>query len=182
MSDWQRSIALVLNIRRSCPRAVPQWRCASLAVVTLTPCRCFSPGGNPPGRICVEPKPTSLPQCLSPFNRETQNSPLCCEAPRRASCHFAVVAKGWKGTLPAGVKRIEAPTPTCWIIVRTQTNGPKDYEAVHQVQDGYKVNPLEEVDSPGVSCLLHAALSQWHLVKSLFAMRSWQKQFHWQKN
>jgi hypothetical protein len=28
-----------------------------------------------------------------------------------------------------------------WIIGRTQTNGVKDYEAVHKVQDGYKITP-----------------------------------------
>ena len=53
--------------------------------------------------------------------------------------NYAVVSPNWKGRLPKGVERIETPTPTCWIIVRTQTNGPKDYEAVHKVQDGYKL-------------------------------------------
>ena len=58
--------------------------------------------------------------------------------------HFAVVSPGWKGTLPQGVERIETPTPTCWIIVRTQTNGPEDYEAVHKVQAGYTITPLSQ--------------------------------------
>ena len=58
--------------------------------------------------------------------------------------NYAIAMPSWKGTLPPGVERIETPTPTCWIIVRTQTNGPKDYEAVHQVQDGYTLTPLSQ--------------------------------------
>jgi hypothetical protein len=59
-----------------------------------------------------------------------------------AAANFAVVPLGWKGKLPKGIRRIEAPTAYVWIIGRTQTNGPKDYEAVHKVQDGYRITPL----------------------------------------
>jgi hypothetical protein len=58
------------------------------------------------------------------------------------AANFAVVPQGWKGKLPKGIRRIEAPTAYVWIIGRTQTNGPKDYEAVHKVQDGYRITPL----------------------------------------
>ena len=64
-----------------------------------------------------------------------------------AEAHFAVVPPGFEGTVPAGLETIHATTPGVWIIGRTQTNGPDDYEAVHAVQAGYRVTPL--ADWPG---------------------------------
>jgi len=57
---------------------------------------------------------------------------------------YAIVPQGWNGDLPKGMERIDSPTPHVWIIGRTQTNGPKDYEAVHKVQDGYMITPLSQ--------------------------------------
>lgn len=60
------------------------------------------------------------------------------------AAHFAVTGPGWKGKLPSGMTQLPSPTPYVWIIGRTQTNGPKDYENVHKVQEGYKVTLLSD--------------------------------------
>jgi hypothetical protein len=59
---------------------------------------------------------------------------------------FVVVGPGFGGELPEGKPVIEAPTPFVWVIGRTQTNGPDDYEAVHLVQDGYTITPLQKTE------------------------------------
>lgn len=68
-----------------------------------------------------------------------------------AAADFAVVPPGWKGTLPPGLQLIQASTPYVWIIGRTQTNGVQDYDAVHKVQDGYRITPLAQWGKPATS-------------------------------
>lgn len=66
--------------------------------------------------------------------------------------NFIIVPPGWRPDLkdrlieefklPKDTQRIDAPTPYVWVIGRTKTDGPQDYEAVHKVQAGYKVTAL----------------------------------------
>jgi hypothetical protein len=68
--------------------------------------------------------------------------------------HFLVAPAGWRPDLkerlaeefrlPRDIQRIDAPTSHVWIIGRTKTDGPHDYDAVHEVQAGMKITPLSE--------------------------------------
>ena len=60
------------------------------------------------------------------------------------AANFLVTPPGWSGTVPEGMTRISAPTPYVWIIGRTKTDGPPDYDAVHKIQAGYKVTLLSD--------------------------------------
>ncbi|MGO9545350.1 MAG: DUF1254 domain-containing protein [Rhodomicrobium sp.] len=60
------------------------------------------------------------------------------------AANFLVTPPGWAGAVPANFRQIKAPTPYVWIIGRTKTDGPSDYDAVHKIQAGYKVTPLSE--------------------------------------
>jgi hypothetical protein len=62
--------------------------------------------------------------------------------------NFLVTPSGWQGETPAGMTRIAAPTPHVWIIGRTKTDGPQDYDAVHKIQAGYEVTPLSGWGKP----------------------------------
>src|SRR5262245_17672568 len=62
--------------------------------------------------------------------------------------NYLIVPPRWSGTIPPGFTRINAPTPYAWIIGRTKTDGPPDYETVRKVQAGYKVTPLSEWGKP----------------------------------
>ncbi|MEU8587383.1 DUF1254 domain-containing protein [Streptomyces sp. NPDC048664] len=57
---------------------------------------------------------------------------------------FAITGPGWHGRLPAGVKRIKAPTETAWILGRTQFDGPSDLPAVKALARHYTLEPLRD--------------------------------------
>lgn len=58
--------------------------------------------------------------------------------------NFVLVPPNWSGSLPANLTRIDAPTPYVWIIGRTKTDGPADYDAVHNIQKGYILTLLSQ--------------------------------------
>src|SRR5262252_2038747 len=68
--------------------------------------------------------------------------------------HFLVAPAGWRPDLvdrfidefrlPPETQRINAPTSQVWIIGRTKTDGPHDYDAVHEIQAALKITPLSE--------------------------------------
>ena len=67
---------------------------------------------------------------------------------------FLVTPPGWRPDLrerfidefklPKKTQRIEAPTSYVWVIGRTKTDGPPDYEAVRKIQAGLKITLLSE--------------------------------------
>src|SRR5215831_7001324 len=65
--------------------------------------------------------------------------------------NFLLVPPRWSGSVPAEFTRLDAPTPYIWIIGRTKTDGPADYDAVHVIQKGFKITPLSEWGKPEVA-------------------------------
>ncbi len=58
---------------------------------------------------------------------------------------FALCDPTWRGELPDGVERIDAPTPVVWMIGRTATFGEADYDYVRSFQDQLTITTLAEL-------------------------------------
>jgi hypothetical protein len=56
---------------------------------------------------------------------------------------YAVVPPGYKGALPAGVKRIQSPTNLVWVLGRTLVNDQADMPAVAELMRGYRSTALD---------------------------------------
>jgi hypothetical protein len=59
-------------------------------------------------------------------------------------CHLAFVAPHWHGKLPAGLKRVVAPSEIVWIDGWFEADGPEDIELVRRLQDQFQLTPLSE--------------------------------------
>lgn len=71
---------------------------------------------------------------------------------------FAIIPSFWEGKLPEGIQPIRAPTPYVWIIGRTKTDGPHDYDAVHKIQEGFKIAPLANKGSDFVKAKIDSSV------------------------
>jgi hypothetical protein len=62
---------------------------------------------------------------------------------------YAITGPNWTGTLPAGVTEYKSPTAMVWILGRIYCTGtPKDYKAVHEMQDKITLVPLSSYGKP----------------------------------
>ena len=65
--------------------------------------------------------------------------------------NFALVGPNFKGKIPAGLETIHVDTSLVAIGGRTYTGGKADYDAVHKIQDQYKLIPLSQWKGAGTS-------------------------------
>ncbi|HUB46368.1 MAG TPA: DUF1254 domain-containing protein [Acetobacteraceae bacterium] len=61
---------------------------------------------------------------------------------------LAIVGPHWQGKLPATATMIRSPTAIGWIIGRTETNGPADFDNVHKFQAALTAVPLGQWGKP----------------------------------
>jgi hypothetical protein len=54
----------------------------------------------------------------------------------------AIVPPGWRGTLPAGVRRVSSPTNLVWLLGRTLVDGEDDMPGARRVMAGHALTPL----------------------------------------
>ena len=57
---------------------------------------------------------------------------------------FVVVPPNWAGRV-VGLPRIDAPTPYVWVLGEIRTNGPSDYQAVRQIEEGMAIYPVSQI-------------------------------------
>jgi len=57
---------------------------------------------------------------------------------------FLVALPSWQGPLPAGVARIDSPTPYVWVISKFDTDIPPEADGVRRMPTRHKVGPLSE--------------------------------------
>jgi hypothetical protein len=63
---------------------------------------------------------------------------------------YLIAGPGWKGSLPHGVSRIDAPTNRLLVLTRTSVRGHADLPAAQAVQIQYTLTPLSKLSGPAI--------------------------------
>jgi hypothetical protein len=62
---------------------------------------------------------------------------------------FLIAGPKWKGTAPAGIKAtFRSSTRYAWVLVQIAADSPKDFPAIHALQDQLKITPLSAWGKP----------------------------------
>lgn len=67
-----------------------------------------------------------------------------------AEADYAIVGPQWQGVLPAGLRRIDAPTNSVWLLVRTLIVDESEWPGVRALQDRMKLTPFSQWGKPAV--------------------------------
>lgn len=81
------------------------------------------------------------------YDAWTNNFKVISRRQAREAAGYAIVGPQWKGALPKGVTRIEAPTNAVWLLVRTLITDDKDWPGVIALQDAIRLQTLSQWDS-----------------------------------
>jgi len=65
--------------------------------------------------------------------------------------NFVITGPNFHGSLPHGLRPVRSPYNRAWMLGRTAVDGPGDLPAVHKIQDGYKLIPLADYVTDGLS-------------------------------
>jgi len=86
--------------------------------------------------------------------------------------NFVYLPPGWVGELPDGLEPIQCTTMYLWIVGRIQTNGPDDYAAVNEFQEGLRVTPLDQwgTEVPLVNAVPDPSVDQTAPLEQIEAM------------
>ncbi|MFD2370555.1 DUF1254 domain-containing protein [Brevibacillus sp. GCM10020057] len=62
-----------------------------------------------------------------------------------------IVGPGWKGTLPTGVRTIQAPTDTVWLLGRVEVKGKQDLAQALAFEHQIQLKPVQQAKQSGAA-------------------------------
>ena len=87
--------------------------------------------------------------------------------------NYAFVRNNWKGTLPDGVKKVEVPTDTVWLICRIVVDNEADIARVRNIQSAMRLVPLsayDQMDSYSAPSGTHEEKNDFVPIQKVLAM------------